>query len=66
MPEKIVREIDRWVGEGRFGSRSEAIKTIVILFQERERTRRFYKMLTDRSKEAWEKPEALVPLDEVD
>jgi len=65
MPEKLVREIDRWVAEGRFKSRSDAIKTIVALYEERERTREFYKMLIERSKEAKEKPEILVPLEEI-
>ena len=63
MPEKLVKEIDKWVAEGRFKSRSDAIKTIVALYEERERTREFYKMLVERSKEAKEKPEILVPLD---
>jgi len=65
MPEKIVKEIDRWIAEGRFASRSEAIKTIVALYQERERTRQFYTMLLERSKEARERPEILIPLEEV-
>ena len=65
MPEKLVREIDRWVAEGRFKSRSDAIKTIVAMYEERERTREFYKMLIERSKEAREKPEILVPLEEI-
>jgi len=65
MPEKLVREIDKWVAEGRFKSRSDAIKTIVALYEERERTREFYKMLVERSKEAREKPEILVPLEEI-
>ena len=65
MPEKLVREIDRWVAEGRFKSRSDAIKTIVAMYEERERTREFYKMLVERSKEAREKPEVLVPLEEI-
>ena len=65
MPEKLVREIDRWVAEGRFKSRSDAIKTIVAMYEERERTREFYKMLVERSKEAREKPEILVPLEEI-
>jgi len=65
MPEKIVKEIDRWIAEGRFASRSEAIKTIVALYQERERTRRFYTMLLERSKEARGRPEILIPLEEV-
>jgi len=65
MPEKTVNDIDRWIAEGRFASRSDAIKTIVALYQERERTRRFYKLLLKRSKEVREKPEILVPLEEV-
>jgi len=65
MPEKLVKEIDKWVAEGRFKSRSDAIKTIVVLYEERERTREFYKMLVERSKEAKEKPEILVPLEEI-
>ena len=65
MPEKLVKEIDKWVAEGRFKSRSDAIKTIVVLYEERERTREFYKMLVERSKEAKEKPEILVPLEDV-
>lgn len=65
MPEKTVSDIDRWIAEGRFASRSDAIKTIVALYQERERTRRFYELLLKRSKEVREKPEILVPLEEV-
>lgn len=65
MPEKLLREIDRWVAEGRFRSRSDAIKTIIALYEERERTREFYNMLIKRSKEAKEKPEILVPLEEI-
>jgi Arc/MetJ-type ribon-helix-helix transcriptional regulator len=62
MPEKVVREIDKWVAEGRFASRSEAVKTIIALYEERECTRQFCKMLLKRSREAKEKPETLVPL----
>jgi len=65
MPEKLLREIDRWVAEGRFRSRSDAIKTIIALYEERERTREFYNMLIKRSKEAKENPEILVPLEEI-
>ena len=63
MPESLVKEIDKWVAEGRFKSRSDAIKTIIAIYQERERTREFYKMLLELSREAREKPEILVPLD---
>jgi Arc/MetJ-type ribon-helix-helix transcriptional regulator len=65
MSEKTVKDIDRWIAEGRFASRSDAIKTIVALYEERERTRRFYELLLKRSREAREKPEILVPLEEV-
>jgi len=66
MPEKTVRDIDKWVAQGRFTSRSEAVKTIIALYQERERTRQFYKMLLKRSREAKEKPETLISLREVE
>jgi Arc/MetJ-type ribon-helix-helix transcriptional regulator len=65
MSEKTLNDIDRWIAEGRFASRSDAIKTIVALYQERERTRRFYKLLLKRSREVRGKPEILVPLEEV-
>jgi len=65
IPEKLVEEIDRWVAEGRFRSRSDAIKTIIALYSERERTRRFYEMLVERSREAEEKPEVLVKLEDI-
>ncbi|MCW4026191.1 MAG: ribbon-helix-helix domain-containing protein [Candidatus Bathyarchaeota archaeon] len=65
MPEGLVKEIDKWVAEGRFKSRSDAVKTIVAVYQERERTREFYRMLVERSREAREKLEILVPLEEI-
>lgn len=52
LPLKMVEEIDRWVEEGRFKSRSDAIKTIISLFEEREKTREFLTMLNARSEEA--------------
>jgi Arc/MetJ-type ribon-helix-helix transcriptional regulator len=65
VSEKLVEDIDRWVKEGRFKSRSDAIKTILALYEERERTRNFYKMLVQRSTEAKRKPELLIPLEEL-
>jgi len=65
-PKEIVEELDKWVKEGRFKRRSDAIKTIISLYEERERTREFYKMLVERSKEANEKPEILIPLEEIE
>ncbi len=66
LPEKMVKEIDRWVAEGRFKSRSDAIKTILSIYQEREKTREFYRMLLKRSEEAKKHPETLIPLEELE
>ena len=65
LPEKMIAEIDYWVAEGRFKSRSDAIKTIISLYEEREKTRQFYELLNKRSEEAKKHPEKLVPLEEV-
>jgi Arc/MetJ-type ribon-helix-helix transcriptional regulator len=65
LPEKLIEEIDRWVAEGRFKSRSDAIKTILNIYEEREKTRKFFKMLVNRSEEAKKHSEALVPLEEL-
>jgi len=62
----MVKEIDRWVAEGRFKSRSDAIKTILSIYQEREKTREFYRMLLKRSEEAKKHPETLIPLEELE
>jgi len=65
LSEKTLEEIDRWVKEGKFKSRSDAIKSIISLYEEREKTREFYKLLLKRSEEAKKHPERLVPLEEV-
>ena len=65
LSEKTLEEIDRWVAEGRFKSRSDAIKSIIALYEEREKTRAFYKMLTERSEQARKHPEKLVRLEDV-
>ncbi len=65
LPEKTIEQIDCWVAEGKFKSRSDAIKTIISLYEEREKTRTFYEMLQRRSQEAKDHPERLVPLEEV-
>jgi len=64
LPEELVKEIDTWVKSGRFKSRSDAIKVIITLYEEREKTREFLKMLSARSEEAEKSPETLVPLEE--
>ena len=65
IPEKLLDEIDAWIAEGRFKSRSDAIKTIVSFYEEREKTRAFLQMLNDRREDVEKKPEELVPLDDV-
>jgi Arc/MetJ-type ribon-helix-helix transcriptional regulator len=65
LSQQTLNEIDRWVAEGRFKSRSDAVKTIISLYEERERTRGFLKMLLKRSEEARKHPESLVPLEEL-
>jgi Arc/MetJ-type ribon-helix-helix transcriptional regulator len=65
LPEKTLEEIDRWVTEGKFKNRSDAIKTIISLYEEREKTRKFYQLLLKRTEEAEKHPEILVPLEEV-
>ena len=59
MPEKLVEAIDKWIEEGRFSSRSEAIKMVIAMYQESEKTKAFYNMLMQRSREAKERPETL-------
>ena len=56
IPEELVEEIDNWIAEGRFTSRSEAVKTIVTLYKAREKTRKFYEMLSKESEEARKHP----------
>ncbi len=62
VPEELLKEIDHWIAEGRFSSRSEAVKTIVTLYTEREHIRKFYEVLSNESDEARKHPEALIPL----
>ncbi len=63
VPEKLLETLDGWVEEGRFKSRSDAIRVILSQYEERERTRDFYRMLNERSREAKEHPEELIPLE---
>ena len=64
LPEELVDEIDGWVKSGRFRSRSDAIKSMIEIYNEREKTREFLKMLDARSREAEDSPEKLIPLEE--
>jgi len=64
LPQKMIEEIDKWVEEGRYKSRSDAIKTILSIHEEREKTRDFLTMLNERRKESEKTPEILIPLEE--
>jgi Arc/MetJ-type ribon-helix-helix transcriptional regulator len=64
LPQKTLEEIDKWVVEKKFKSRSDAIRAIISFYEEREKTREFYKMLVNRSEEAKKHPEKLIPLEE--
>ena len=66
VPERTVKEIDEWVEEGKFRSRSDAIKTIIAMYEDKIKTMEFFRMLLKRSKEAEERPEMLIPLDDSD
>jgi len=65
LSQKTVEDIDRWVKEGRFKSRSDAIRTIISFYEEREKTRQFFMILTARSEEAKQHPESLIALEEL-
>jgi Arc/MetJ-type ribon-helix-helix transcriptional regulator len=65
LPDEMVSEIDEWVRSGRFKSRSDAIRFIVQFYQERERTLQLYETLVERSTQAREKPEDLIPLEDI-
>lgn len=65
VPDAELDMIDQWVDEGRFASRSDAIRMIVAFYEEREKTRDFYMLLRKRSREAKKNPEKLVLLEEL-
>ncbi len=65
VPKETIKEIDEWVSKGRFKSRSDAIKTIIALYEEREKTREFYKMLMKRSEEVKKDPSILIAFEEL-
>jgi Predicted transcriptional regulators containing the CopG/Arc/MetJ DNA-binding domain len=63
VPDELVKQIDEWVNKKRFKSRSDAIREILTLYEEREKTRNFYLMLMQREKEIDEDPDLLISLD---
>lgn len=65
IPEQTVKEIDRWVDDGKFRSRSDAVKTILYIYEDKLKTMEFLRMLMKRSKEAEDNPKILIPLDDI-
>ena len=63
VPKNLLKVLDEWIEEGRFKSRSDAIRNVLSQYEEREKTREFYKVLTKRSRESKEHPEDLIPLE---
>jgi Arc/MetJ-type ribon-helix-helix transcriptional regulator len=66
LPQKTLEEIDGWIAEGRFKNRSDAIKSIITYYQEREKTCNFFNTLMERSEEAKQHPESLIPIEEIE
>ena len=52
VPEQMVEAIDKEISSGKFKSRSEAIKLIIYEYQEKQKTREFYRELDKRSIES--------------
>jgi len=63
VPENLLETLDEWIEEGKFKSRSDAIRIVLSQYEEREKTREFFKLLNERSREAKEYPEYLIPLE---
>jgi len=64
LPERVVKKIDKWIVEKGFRGRSGAVRAIMGFYEERQETRKFFKMLISRSEEAKKHPEMLIPLEE--
>lgn len=64
IPDEMLSIIDKWVKEGKYRSRSDAIKSMITVYLEREKTREFFKMLQERSEEVKTNPEILIPFDD--
>ncbi len=62
ITKNLLNSLDKRIKEGRFKSRSDAIRIVLSKYEEREKTRDFHKMLNNRRREAKEQPEKLIPL----
>ena len=51
LPKELAKQIDKWVHEGKFINRSDAIKAIVSFYNERNKTRKFNELLERTSRE---------------
>jgi len=55
LPEQIIGLLDNRITKGEFKSRSDAIRTILAFYEDREKTLDLYKELMKRSKMAQNK-----------
>ena len=55
IPKQSIQHIDAQVKAGRFKSRSDAIKHMVTVFEEKEKIQQFLQLLLARSNEAQER-----------
>lgn len=51
LPSELVEELDRLVEEGKFGSRSEALRYGARLVTHEEATKRLHRLTQDRARE---------------
>ena len=58
--------LDMLVKQGRFSSRSEAVKTMITIYEERNKTREFYEELKRRAKEMDKHPERAVDFEDIE
>ena len=65
IPEGMVEEVDQLVKEGKFRSRSDAIKGIVMIYMESKKTKEFFKMIKEIDEETEKHPETLISLEDV-
>lgn len=65
MPKKLVEAIDHWIDEGWFNSRSDAIKTIVAMYEAKKREQQYIDMLDQRFHEMEKHPEQFIRLDDI-
>jgi len=65
VPQGTVDFIDELIKKKKFSTRSEAIKSMITFYEEREKTREFYEELKRRAEELDNHPEKAVKFDDI-